>query len=53
MTDTVVEPTLEVELFSAIDDFMTDIAFQTIVEASTVLNFALDLRLIVASHNAN
>lgn len=51
MTATV--SSLENELLDAIDDFMTDIMFQTIVETTTVLNFALDLRLIVAAHNAD
>jgi hypothetical protein len=53
MTATVEDQTLEYELLDAIDNFMSEISHVSLVDAASVVNFALDLRLIVGRHSVN
>ena len=53
MTTTLNESTLESELLNAIDAFIAELGQTTIVDTAKVVNFALDMRLIVGRHSAN
>lgn len=44
--DTVAVPNNQ-EIFTAIDDFLTSIMHQTIIDTSRVIDFTLDLRQIL------